>query len=64
MCKVLKIAPPVQETLAAASDTIREQLTAERELAASDTFDSDLRMKWKPRTSCRTGFVGELCAGA
>jgi len=62
--KVLKIAPPVQETLAAASNTIREQLTAERQLAAANAFDGDLRTKWKPRTSCRTGFVSELCAGA
>jgi foldase protein PrsA len=61
--KVLTITPPVQLTLAEASASIREELEAARQRRASEAFDRDLRARWKPRTTCRKGFVVDSCAG-
>lgn len=61
--KVLKISPARQQTLAQASHAIRQLLTVDRQAAAAEAFDAGLRAKSKPQTTCRRGFVVNLCAG-
>ncbi len=61
--KVMWIAPARQETLAEVSSAIRIRLVAEREEAAAEAFDTALRAKWKARTTCRRGFVVDMCTG-
>lgn len=60
--KVLKINPAAELTLAQASGEIRTELTAERQSQAVDGFEHALRAKWRPRTTCRSGYVVKLCA--
>jgi foldase protein PrsA len=62
--KVVKIKPRVQLTLAESAERIRYEREVFRRGAAAKAFDRDLRARWKPRTTCRAGFVVDLCAGA
>ncbi len=62
--KVLTVTPAGQMTLAQATPEIRERLAEERGFEALESFDDDLRAKWRPRTTCRTGFVVSFCANS
>ncbi len=60
--RVFKIHPARQLTLAQASREIRQELRAERQKAADDKFNDDLRTKWRARTTCREGFLMDQCS--
>jgi foldase protein PrsA len=60
--KVLEVTPPERRTLAQASEEIARQLAGERGRAARDAFFDAMQVKWKARTTCRSGYLIELCA--
>lgn len=60
--KVLKILPAEQQTLAQATPAIRQELEAEHQRDADDAFNTNLRATWRPRTTCRAGYVMDQCS--
>lgn len=59
--QVQKITAGSQQTLAQASNTIKQQLTAQNQQAALDAFVKKFRKKWTGKTDCRSGFVVQSC---
>ena len=60
--RVMETHPARQLTRRQASRAIREELTAQRQKAADDAFNTSFRAKWRARTTCRAGFLMELCS--
>ena len=62
--QVQKETPATQQTLKQASPAIKQQLEAQNKQKADDTFNTDLRKKWKSKTNCRSGFIMRQCKNA
>jgi foldase protein PrsA len=62
--EVTKQTPASQQSLKQATPAIKQQLDVQNKQKADDTFNQDLRKKWKDRTNCRDGFVTSLCKNA
>ena len=60
--RVMEIHPARQLTLKQATRSIRQELKAQRERAADDEFNEGFRTKWRARTTCRDGFLVDLCS--
>jgi foldase protein PrsA len=61
---VEKIQKANQQTLDQAKDTIRQTLASQNQQKALDKFVTDFQKKWKERTTCREGYVTQVCKGA
>ena len=62
--QVQKIVAAKQQTLKEATAAIKQELTAANQKKADDTFNKDLREKWKAKTNCREGYVMDQCKNA
>jgi foldase protein PrsA len=62
--QVQKITPASQQSLAQATPTIKQTLSAATRQKAIDAFAKNWQKKWKSRTDCRTGFVIASCKNA
>lgn len=62
--KVIRITPPVQQTLKQATPTIKSLVASENQQRALDAFVESYRAKWKARTGCLTGYVVQDCGAA
>lgn len=62
--RVTKITPPKKQTLKEASPQIKQQLIAENQQKAFDTFQKEFQEKWRKKTKCAEGYVIELCKNA
>jgi foldase protein PrsA len=61
---VEKIQKASQQSLDQAKETIRQTLASQNQQKALDKFVSDFQKKWKNRTTCRDGYVTQVCKGA
>jgi foldase protein PrsA len=61
---VEKIQKASQQSLEQAKETIRQTLSSQNQQKALDKFVSDFQKKWKERTTCRDGYVTQVCKGA
>lgn len=61
--RVEKIKPAKQDPLAKSAPSIRQQLTAQRQNDALQTFIKRFRKKWTSRTDCKAAFKVEGCKG-
>jgi|tagenome__1003787_1003787.scaffolds.fasta_scaffold20866976_2 foldase protein PrsA len=59
-----KIQKAQQQTLDQAKDTIRQTLASQNQQKALDKFVTGFQKKWKERTTCRDGYVTQVCKGA
>ena len=59
--QVQKVTPASQQTLAQATPTIKQQLTATQQQNALDAFIKNFQKKWTGLTDCRTGYVVQDC---
>src|SRR4051794_24120659 len=59
-----KIQKAQQQTLDQAKDTIRQTLASQNQQKALDKFVTGFQKKWKERTTCRDGYVTQVCRGA
>ena len=59
--QVQKVTPGTQQTLAQASNTIKQQLVAKNQQTALDSFVKTFQTKWKGETDCRAGYVMMDC---
>jgi foldase protein PrsA len=59
--QVQKVTPASQQTLAAATPTIKQQLLATQQQTALDTFVKTFQKKWTAKTNCRAGYVVMDC---
>ena len=59
-----KIQKASQQSLDQAKETIRQTLASQNQQKALDKFVSDFQKKWKNRTTCRDGYVTQVCKGA
>ncbi len=62
--QVQKETPASQQTLKQATPAIRQQLDAQNKQKADDTFNTQLRNKWKAKTNCADAFVMTQCKNA
>jgi foldase protein PrsA len=62
--EVQKETPASQQTLKQATPAIRQQLDAQNKQKADDTFNTQLRKKWKAKTNCADAFVMTQCKNA
>jgi foldase protein PrsA len=62
--QVQKETPASQQSLKQASPAIKQQLDAQNKQKADDTFNTELRKKWKAKTNCKEGFVMTQCKNA
>jgi len=62
--QVEKIQAASQQTLEQAKETIRQTLQSQNQQKALDKFVADFQKKWKERTTCREGYVTQVCKGA
>jgi foldase protein PrsA len=62
--QVQKETPASQQTLKQASPAIKQQLDAQNKQKADDTFNTQLRKKWKAKTNCADTFVMTQCKNA
>jgi foldase protein PrsA len=62
--QVQKETPASQQSLKQATPAIKQQLDAQNKQKADDTFNTDLRKKWKAKTNCKEGFVMSQCKNA
>jgi foldase protein PrsA len=62
--QVTKETPASQQSLKQASPAIKQQLDAQNKQKADDTFNQNLRKKWKAKTNCADGFVMTQCKNA
>jgi foldase protein PrsA len=62
--QVQKETPASQQTLKQATPAIRQQLDAQNKQKADDTFNTQLRDKWKAKTNCADAFVMTQCKNA
>jgi foldase protein PrsA len=62
--QVQKITPAKQQTLKEATPAIKQELETQNQKEADDTFNKELRAKWKERTNCREGFIMDQCKNA
>jgi foldase protein PrsA len=62
--QVQKETPASQQTLKQATPAIRQQLDAQNKQKADDTFNTQLRNKWKAKTNCASAFVMTQCKNA
>ena len=53
-----------QQSLKQATPAIKQQLDAQNKQKADDTFNQELRKKWKARTNCRDDYVMTQCKNA
>jgi foldase protein PrsA len=60
--KVLKVRPAAQQTLEEAAPAIRQELEAQHQQEADEMFNTNLRSTWRPRTTCRAGYVMDQCS--
>ncbi len=60
--RVFEIHPAHQQTLKQASPAIRQELTAQRQQAADEAFNTQFRAKWRARTTCLQGFLMDQCS--
>ncbi|MDX6665795.1 MAG: foldase protein PrsA [Solirubrobacteraceae bacterium] len=61
---VTKITTATQQSLQAASATIKQLLASQNQQKALDTFVKDFQKRWKAKTDCRTGYVTQDCSNA
>jgi foldase protein PrsA len=59
--QVQKITPAKQQPLKTASPAIKQQLDAQNKQKADDTFNVELRKKWKAKTNCQDEYVMAQC---
>jgi foldase protein PrsA len=62
--QVQKETPASQQSLKQASPAIKQQLDAQNKQKADDTFNTQLRNKWKAKTNCANAFVMTQCKNA
>jgi len=62
--RVQKITPASQQSLKAATPTIKQLLASQNQQKALETFVKDFQSKWKKKTNCRSGFVTQECKNA
>jgi foldase protein PrsA len=62
--EVMKETPASQQSLKQAAPAIKQQLDAQSKQKADDTFNQDLRKKWKAKTNCRDEYVMTQCKNA
>jgi foldase protein PrsA len=62
--QVTKITPASQQSLAQASDTIRNLLKSQRQQKALDDFVKDFRQKYKDKTTCASDYRVAECENA
>jgi foldase protein PrsA len=62
--QVQKETPASQQTLKQATPAIKQQLDAQNKQKADDTFNTQLRKKWKAKTNCASAFVMTQCKNA
>jgi foldase protein PrsA len=62
--QVEKIQAASQQTLEQAKETIRQTLQSQNQQKALDKFVADFQKKWKERTTCRDGYVTQVCKGS
>jgi foldase protein PrsA len=62
--EVEKVQAASQQTLEQAKETIRQTLQSQNQQKALDKFVADFQKKWKERTTCREGYVTQVCKGA
>ena len=59
-----KETPASQQSLKQATPAIKQQLEAQNKQKADDSFNTDLRKKWKAKTNCRSGYIMRQCKNA
>ncbi len=62
--RVQKVSPATQQTLQAATASIKQLLASQNQQKALDTFVKTFQKKWKGKTSCQDGFVTQDCDNA
>ena len=62
--QVQKETPASQQSLKQATPAIKQQLDAQNKQKADDSFNTDLRKKWKAKTNCRSGYIMRQCKNA
>ncbi|MCW2968587.1 MAG: peptidylprolyl isomerase [Solirubrobacteraceae bacterium] len=61
---VTKITPATQQSLQAATATIKQLLASQNQQKALDAFVKGFQSKWKAKTNCRKGYVTQDCKNA
>lgn len=62
--EVKKITKATQQSLAQSTSTIKQQLIAQNQQKALNSFVGDFRKRWTDKTHCRQGYVVQGCKGA
>jgi foldase protein PrsA len=61
---VTKITPASQQSLQAATATIKQLLASQNQQKALDAFVKNFQKSWKAKTDCRKGYVTQDCKNA
>jgi len=61
---VTKITPASQQSLQAATTTIKQLLASQNQQSALDAFVKDFQKKWKDKTDCRKDYLTQDCKNA
>ena len=64
LLRVTNVTPPTRQPLAQAAPTIRSVLANQAESQTVASFLGKLRTRWTAHTTCRQGFVIDLCKNA